>query len=167
MGESDEEEETQMQIESDFHPLIWRHAFHEPAWPQWIPMNPSPWYWNITDIRLCSETDKSKRWGKERSRLINPLGGTVGGQPWIMPAFVISDCLWSPLSHHTLELDYHSPKIKWISPTHRLRGYWNLNLFFLSLGTNPLCREREREREGRVDKLQPLLQLAFSRGRAS
>lgn len=37
-------------------------------------------YWNITDIRVCSETDDSKRWGKERSRLINPRrhGGRTG-----------------------------------------------------------------------------------------
>lgn len=72
-----------------------------------------------SDVRVCSEADESKRWGKERSQLINTLGAMVGGQAWIMPAFVISDCLWSLLSHHTLQLDYHPipPQKNWMNFT--------------------------------------------------
>lgn len=50
----------------------------------------------------------NQRREKKRSQVINPLRGIVGGQAWIMPAFVISDCLRSLLSRSVLQLDYHA-----------------------------------------------------------
>lgn len=71
----------------------------------------------------------------------------MGGQAWITPAFVISDSLWSLLSHRTLQLDYHSKiESEWNEFHHcRLRGYWNLNLFFSFMGNIPTL---QRGREG-------------------
>ena len=96
-------------------------------------------YWNITDIRVCSEPDESKRWGKERSRLINPLGGMVGGQAWIMPAFAISDCLRSLLSHQSLQLDYHSPQ-NWMNFKPQIERILEFKFGFSFSGNKPTPR---------------------------
>lgn len=113
-------------------------------------------------LKVCSESDESKRWEKERSRLINLLGGMVGGQAWIMPA--MCDCLWSLLSHCTRKLDYHFHKIEWISPSCRLRGYWNLNLF-LGGQPQPAGEEAEEEEEegwgGRLKKFTSTVAVSF------
>lgn len=73
----------------------------------------------------------------------------VGGQAWITPAFVISDCLRSPLSHRTRQLDYHPQIESELNEFHQLQIERILEFKFGFLFWEQ--KPTEHQREGTVE----------------